>query len=236
MKLIRLIKQQIPNTITLLNLLSGCFAIVFAFRYNDTIGCLNAWQWAFVCIGLATIFDFCDGLSARLLHAYSAVGKELDSLADLVSFGLAPAALAYNAMTANGSGWLAIAAFITTAFGALRLARFNVDDRQTTSFIGLPIPSNAIFWIGAIAWVNEFGYPGDAVMIILSLATAYLMVCNLRMFSLKVKSLAWKGNALRYTLIAATIAGVCAIGLSALAFAIILYIILSLIDSRREQL
>ncbi|MBS7410535.1 MAG: CDP-alcohol phosphatidyltransferase family protein, partial [Muribaculaceae bacterium] len=95
MKLIRLIKQQIPNTITLLNLLSGCFAIVFAFRYNDTIGCLNAWQWTFVCIGLATIFDFCDGLSARLLHAYSAVGKELDSLADLISFGLAPAALAY---------------------------------------------------------------------------------------------------------------------------------------------
>lgn len=235
MKLQRIIKQNIPNTITCLNLFCGCMAIVFAFNYGETFGALKGYELSFIFIGLAAVFDFCDGLSARLLHAYSAVGKELDSLSDLVSFGVAPAALVYNAMTVNGAGWLSYAAFLIAVLGGLRLARFNVDDRQTSSFIGLPIPSNAIFWIGMVAWVNQHSYPGNAVMVTLIGIISYLMVSNLRMFSLKVKTLAWKGNAHRYILIIATIAGVAVLGVTAFAYAIILYILMSLFAGRNEQ-
>lgn len=112
-----------------------------AFHYNETIAGLSGYEWAFICIGAAAIFDFCDGASARLLHAYSDLGKELDSLADLVSFGLAPALLMFNTIAiANNdplSPWAFMSLFIP-AMGALRLAKFNIDTRQTTSFIGLP--------------------------------------------------------------------------------------------------
>ena len=235
MKLQRLIKQNIPNTITCLNLFCGCMAIVFAFNYGDTFGALKGYELSFVFIGLAAVFDFCDGLSARLLHAYSALGKELDSLSDLVSFGVAPAALVYNAMTVNGAGWLSCAAFLIAVLGGLRLAKFNVDDRQTTSFIGLPIPSNAIFWIGMVAWINQYFYPGDIVIIALIALISFMMVSNVSMFSLKVKSLAWKGNAQRYILILATVAGVATLGVTAFAYAIILYILMSLFAAKNEQ-
>ena len=235
MKLLRTIKQSVPNTITCLNMISGCLATVFAFHYNDTFGALLGYQWAFILIGMATLFDFCDGLSARLLHAYSAIGKELDSLADLISFGFAPAALIYNAMVVNDAGWIACAAFLVVAFGGLRLAKFNVDDSQATSFRGLPIPSNAIFWIGTIAWIEAHSYPTHWVMIALVLITSYLMVCDLRMFSLKVKSLAWKGNERRYLLILLTIVGIAFFQTEALAYAIVLYLLLSLTAPRNEQ-
>ena len=131
-----------------MNLFSGCMAVVSAFHFNETIGAMQGYEWAFLFIGLATVFDFCDGLSARLLHAYSALGKELDSLSDLVSFGVAPAALVFNLIQSQTGSWVAFLAFLIAVFGALRLAKFNIDDRQTTSFIGLPIPANAIFWPG----------------------------------------------------------------------------------------
>ena len=153
MKLFRAVKQNIPNTITSMNLFSGCMAVVSAFHFNETIGAMQGYEWAFLFIGLATVFDFCDGLSARLLHAYSALGKELDSLSDLVSFGVAPAALVFNLIQSQTGSWVAFLAFLIAVFGALRLAKFNIDDRQTTSFIGLPIPANAIFWIGVVAWL-----------------------------------------------------------------------------------
>ena len=235
MKLLRIIKQSVPNTITCLNMISGCLATVFAFHYNETFGTLLGYQWAFLLIGMATLFDFCDGLSARLLHAYSAIGKDLDSLADLISFGFAPAALIYNAMVLNEADWIACVAFVVVAFGGLRLAKFNVDDSQTTSFRGLPIPSNAIFWIGTIAWIEAHFYPAHWVMIALILVTSYLMVCDLRMFSLKVKSLAWKGNERRYILILLTIIGIVLFQVEALAYAIILYLLLSLTTPKSEQ-
>ena len=118
----RTIKNSIPNTITCLNLISGAIACVMAFHYNETIAGLSGYEWAFICIGAAAIFDFCDGASARLLHAYSDLGKELDSLADLVSFGLAPALLMFNTIAiANNdplSPWAFMSLFIP-AMGAL---------------------------------------------------------------------------------------------------------------------
>ena len=235
MKILRLIKSNVPNTITCLNLLSGCIATVFAFHYDTLYGSLRGYEMAFIFIGAATLFDFCDGLAARLLHAYSALGKELDSLSDLVSFGLAPATLIYSTMAANDAGWLAYLAFIVTVFGALRLAKFNIDDRQTSSFIGLPIPSNAIFWIGWIAWVNQHGYPGSLVMVLLILALSLLMTSRMRMFSLKVKTLDWRSNVRRYALLLGAVLFLIVEGLSGFAWSIVLYIVLSATARKNEQ-
>ena len=169
------LKSYIPNTITCLNLLSGCAAVFFAFNLGMETGSLSPMSWAFIFIGAAAVFDFCDGLSARLLHAYSPVGKELDSLSDLVSFGLAPAFLVMNSMQAYGASvWVSAIALFIAVMGALRLAKFNVDTRQATSFIGLPIPANAIFWIGALAWIDSHAYPGDIVMALLILSLIHI--------------------------------------------------------------
>ena len=235
MKLFRAVKQNIPNTITSMNLFSGCMAVVSAFHFNETIGALQGYAWAFLFIGLATVFDFCDGLSARLLHAYSALGKELDSLSDLVSFGVAPAALVFNLIQSQTGSWVAFLAFLIAVFGALRLAKFNIDDRQTTSFIGLPIPANAIFWIGVVAWNVDFRYIGDAWMTALVVLFPLLMVSSLPMFSLKVKTLSLRSNVRRYALLLGTAMLVAAMQLAGLLWAIVFYILLSATERRDEQ-
>lgn len=235
MKLFRAVKQNIPNTITSMNLFSGCMAVVSAFHFNETIGVIQGYEWAFLFIGLATVFDFCDGLSARLLHAYSALGKELDSLSDLVSFGVAPAALVFNIIQSQTGSWVAFLAFLIAVFGALRLAKFNIDDRQTTSFIGLPIPANAIFWIGVVAWNMDFRYIGDAWMTALVVLFPLLMVSRLPMFSLKVKTLSLRSNVRRYALLLGTAMLVAAMQLAGLLWAIVFYILLSVTERRDEQ-
>jgi len=140
--------KQIPNIITLLNLLSGCIAITMAFIGN--FGSVIIW------ILIAAIFDFLDGMTARLLKAYSTLGKQLDSLADVVSFGVAPAAALFviirDYITLPSfldpiSFYVPYIAFIIPMFAAYRLAKFNIDERQTTSFLGLPTPANGLFWI-----------------------------------------------------------------------------------------
>lgn len=235
MKRFRAVKQNIPNTITSMNLFSGCMAVVSAFHFNETIGAMQGYEWAFLFIGLATVFDFCDGLSARLLHAYSALGKELDSLSDLVSFGVAPAALVFNLIQSQTGSWVAFLAFLIAVFGALRLAKFNIDDRQTTSFIGLPIPANAIFWIGVVAWNVDFRYIGDAWMTALVVLFPLLMVSSLPMFSLKVKTLSLRSNVRRYALLLGTAMLVAAMQLAGLLWAIVFYILLSATERRDEQ-
>lgn len=235
MKLFRAVKQNIPNTITSMNLFSGCMAVVSAFHFNETIGAMQGYEWAFLFIGLATVFDFCDGLSARLLHAYSALGKELDSLSDLVSFGVAPAALVFNLIQSQTGSWVAFLAFLIAVFGALRLAKFNIDDRQTTSFIGLPIPANAIFWIGVVDWNVDFRYIGDAWMTALVVLFPLLMVSSLPMFSLKVKTLSLRSNVRRYALLLGTAMLVAALQLAGLLWAIVFYILLSVTERRDEQ-
>ena len=149
MKLFTAIRNNIPNSITCLNLVSGALACIYALRGSEDFGGISGYQISFIMIAAAAVFDFCDGLVARLLHAVSAIGKELDSLCDAVSFGLAPALLVYNFMaTMNPGGWLHYVTLTIAVCGVLRLARFNVDATQATSFLGMPIPANAIFWIG----------------------------------------------------------------------------------------
>ena len=227
------IKNNIPNTITSLNLVCGAIAIMFSFRYAETfdtfLGVLKGYEISFVFIGLAAVFDFCDGFSARLLHAYSDLGKELDSLSDLVSFGVAPAMLVYNTVQHYNPGSIfAYFAALLGVFGALRLAKFNIDTRQKTTFIGLPIPANAIFWIGMVAWFNRYTYPHDVVVLIMVLIFSYLMVSPLKMFSLKFQNLDVQDNFLRYVLILGAILFVVSYGICGFAWTIVLYVFLSM--------
>ena len=228
----RTIKAYIPNTITCLNLLSGTMACVMAFYLYHTVGGMLGYEWAFLFIGAAAVFDFLDGAMARLLHAYSDMGKELDSLSDLVSFGLAPAMLVFNYMNyfhPGISAWSFISLFMV-AMGALRLAKFNIDTRQTTSFIGLPIPANAIFWVGMLAWLIDTDNPGDLVMAVMVVGMSLLMVCNLPMFSLKFKNFNLADNYRRYLIIIAAVLFVGVGGIPGLAWTIMFYLLLSLAD------
>ena len=229
------IRNNIPNAITSLNLLFGCLACIAAFHCNDTMcgSAIKGYECAFIFIGLAAVADFFDGLVARLLHAVSAIGAELDSLADLVSFGLAPALILYNMMLGQGAGHWALVALMIPVFGALRLARFNVDTNQTTTFTGLPIPANAIFWIGFTAWYAIHEMPLWIVLLLIVILSL-LMVCNLRMFSLKMHNLSsLKQNWAQYLQVVATVAFVLLMGLPGLAAAISLYVLLSII--KREK-
>ena len=228
------IRNNIPNAITSLNLLFGCMACIAAFScYDPSCGGLKGYELAFLFIALSAVADFFDGLVARLLHAVSGIGAELDSLADLVSFGLAPSLVLYNLMLAQGAGHWALFALLLPVFGALRLARFNVDTNQTTTFTGLPIPANAIFWIGLTSWYAIHGLPLWMVLILIALLSL-LMVCNLRMFSLKMHNLSsLKENWAQYLQVIATVASVIVLGLPGLAVAIALYVLLSII--KREK-
>jgi len=234
--MIRKIISCIPNTITLLNLLSGCVAIIFAFRHSDTFGPLTGQEWAYVMIGAAALFDFCDGAAARALRAYSAIGKELDSLSDLVSFGVAPAMLVLNVMLDYSHyPWLCYSVLFIPAMGALRLAKFNVDTTQSTTFRGLPIPANAIFWIGMCGWIGSYSYPGTGLMTVLIVLMSLAMVCDMRMFSLKFKNFDLRENFRRYIIILAAVAFVVFYGVSGLAWTIVLYVLLSMLTRQRAE-
>ena len=228
------IRNNIPNAITSLNLLFGCMACIAAFScYNPVCGGMKGYQLAFLLIGLSAVADFFDGLVARAIHAVSKIGAELDSLADLVSFGLAPALVLYNMMLGQGCGHWALVALLLPVFGAIRLARFNVDTNQTTTFTGLPIPANAIFWIGFTAWYVMHPVPLWMVLALIVIL-AMLMVCPLRMFSLKMHNLtSLKQNWAQYLQVIATVAFVVLMGLPGLAAAIALYVLLSFI--KKEQ-
>ncbi len=230
------IRNNIPNAITSLNLLFGCMACISAFSGQEMLcSGMNGYHWAFLLIAMSAVADFFDGLVARLLHAVSAIGAELDSLADLVSFGLAPALILYNMMVEQGAGGWAEVALLLPVFGALRLARFNVDTNQTTTFTGLPIPANAIFWIGFTAWYAE--HPANVwIVVALVVVLALLMVCNLRMFSLKMHNLSsLKQNWAQYLQVIATVAFVVLMGLPGLAAAITLYVLLSIIKKEKTN-
>ncbi len=223
------IKNNIPNAVTSLNLLCGALAIIAAFKY--TPGGPDVYPYPALCyllIALAAVADFFDGFSARLLHATSNIGAELDSLSDLVSFGLAPAMVLFCLMEHEGAGNWAYVSLMIPVFGALRLARFNVDTNQTTTFTGLPIPANAIFWIGFTAWYAQHPMPEWAVAIAV-VVLSLLMVCPLRMFSLKLHSLSPKKNWAQYLLVISTVALVAVLGLPGLAALIALYVVISIV-------
>lgn len=231
------IKNYIPNTITCLNLVSGCVASVMALEGNL--------MYAVVWIMLAAVFDFFDGFAARLLKAFSPIGKELDSLADVVSFGVAPGMILFVLLS-----WLAPTlpldglneyipywAFVIPAFSGLRLAKFNIDERQTTSFIGLPVPAHALFWSSLGYSVQPLLPQGGVWLLVglmaLALVSSLLLVSEVPMFSLKIKSLAWKGNELRYILVACAVIFVSIWGFLGVAGTILLYVLLSIFNGRR---
>ncbi len=193
-------KQHIPNAITLLNLFWGCMALVYVFR--------GVFEGVLVCLALAVLADLLDGAMARWLRMQSPLGVQLDSLADAVSFGVVPAGVYFHMLEAAyppNRWWLAAPAFILTMAAILRLARFNLDERQKDNFIGLPTPAAAVFVVGhwwiihtdALGWGGGLGSP---LMIYAAIALlSWLMHADLPMFSLKMKRLAWQGNEIRIT-------------------------------------
>ncbi len=237
-------KKHIPNTITCLNLISGCIATYWAFMGDFRMALL------FIIIGAA--FDFFDGMTARLLHVSSPIGKELDSLADDITFGFAPSAIVFSYLcslyTDNGprcmsplelpflfTGGIASIAFVMAAFSALRLAKFNLDERQAMGFIGLPTPANALFWgsliVGAGDWLSSLNYtPG--IILLGTFVSCYLLVSEIPMFALKFKSWGWKGNEVKYIFILSCIPLLLVLGVMGIAAIIAWYIVLSIITNR----
>lgn len=235
MNILQSTRNNIPNAVTCCNLLSGALACVAAFHaFEPWWWGLQGYQVAFVLIALAAVFDFFDGFTARLLHAVSPLGKELDSLSDAVSFGLAPGMVLYNMLVqyAPESG-VAYIAMLIPVFGALRLAKFNVSTDQSTTFTGLPIPANAIFWIGFTNFYAE--HHADVPVLVVAglvVALSLLMVCNLRMFSLKLHSLSVKENYKQYLLVLAFVICVGFCGVTGLAWAMLFYIVLSAVTKQ----
>lgn len=231
--MVRLVRH-IPNFITCLNAFSGCLACSFAIE--------GEYVYAACFIALAAIFDFFDGFAARLLKAYSPMGKELDSLSDAISFGMAPALMVFHYMQAGSScvfseslnRLMAYAAFLLVVFSVLRLAKFNIDERQTTSFIGLAVPANALFWAFGLAYSFDWlgiGPSVDTLYILVGLLLfSFLLVSNIPMFSLKFKHYRWRGNGVRYVFLVACILLLSAFGLSGISACILWYILLSLIS------
>lgn len=235
MNILQSTRNNAPNAVTCCNLLSGALACVAAFHaFEPWWWGLQGYQVAFVLIALAAVFDFFDGFTARLLHAVSPLGKELDSLSDAVSFGLAPGMVLYNMLVqyAPESG-VAYIAMLIPVFGALRLAKFNVSTDQSTTFTGLPIPANAIFWIGFTNFYAEHHADVPVLVVaILVVALSLLMVCNLRMFSLKLHSLSVKENYKQYLLVLAFVICVGFCGVTGLAWAMLFYIVLSAVTKQ----
>ena len=175
--------KHIPNTITSMNLLSGIMGVIFTLE--------GRLEWALPLMILAAVFDFCDGLAARLLNAYSPIGKELDSLADLVSFGVLPAVMLYKIQPEGAPVLLRYLPLFVGVMSALRLAKFNVDERQTLDFIGLPTPSCAMV-CGSLAYFLHLGGgvpdgAGPWLVAGISLVLGLLLVSEIPMFGMKIK-------------------------------------------------
>jgi CDP-diacylglycerol--serine O-phosphatidyltransferase len=261
----------IPNLITLANLGCGCIAIVFAFQGNLV--------WSAYLVGIAAVLDFLDGFAARALKQFSPIGKDLDSLADMVTFGVVPGVVMYKLLAlaffsqhlkspnfdlnqlgtyANSASFvpssLIYLGFLITLFSALRLAKFNNDSRQTDSFIGLPTPANSIF-ICSLPLILDSdisyemnGYGALKLMalnnniftslalspwflLFITMVFSLLLISEIPLFSLKIKSFRWKGNELRYLFLALSLAMLVLLKFIALPLIIVLYILLSVFNN-----
>ena len=218
-------KKHIPNTITCCNLISGCTATYFAFMGDFHLALL------FIVVG--AVFDFFDGMVARLLHVSSPIGKELDSLADDITFGFAPSAIIFSYIATFHSHVIfePFLAFVMAAFSALRLAKFNLDERQALGFIGLPTPANALFWGSLIVGLQQYDVDFEGlnwVIILGSFISCYLLIAEIPMFALKFKHWGWKGNEIKYIFILSCIPLLLLLGIIGLAAIIAWYVILSI--------
>ena len=240
----KIIAKGLPSFFTSLALMSGCISIVISTTRGDLT---LAGYFVLISAGL----DFVDGMAARLLHSISEFGKQLDSLADVVSFGVAPAMILYRLILYSFTGgslpgqedlflWQVVilySPFLVAVFSALRLAKFNLDLKQVKSFRGLPTPANALFII-ALGFASESRFPfmqeiayNLPFLLIIIVLSCFLLVCNLPMFSLKLSSFGFRENSLRYLLVIGCVILLAFYGLSALAAIILLYILLSLADN-----
>ncbi|HRG57379.1 MAG TPA: CDP-diacylglycerol--serine O-phosphatidyltransferase [Bacteroidia bacterium] len=236
-----MIKKHIPNTITLLNLVCGCLAIISTFH--------KSFELTAILVVLAAVLDFFDGFAARLLKVHSDMGKQLDSLADMVTFGVVPGFVMYELIIfdiGNSSAYiapnepvwyLAYFALLIPVFSAYRLAKFNIDTRQNDSFIGLPTPANALF----ICFLPMLMIPeGNQIagillkpyfLIALCFIQAYLMIAELPLIALKFKQFGYNGNEWRYALIMLTLVSLIIIKAKAIPLIIILYVALSILQN-----
>lgn len=226
-----MLKKHIPNTITCCNLISGCIATYWAFQGNYELALL------FIVIG--AVFDFFDGMSARLLHVSSPIGKELDSLADDITFGFAPSAIVFDYLKPE-TELPPFLVFVMAAFSALRLAKFNLDERQALGFIGLPTPANALFWgsliVGAGDWMKSAPVISTNLSLIILAGifiSCWLLIAEIPMFALKFKTWGWKGNEVKYIFLLTSIVMLTFLGVSGLAAVIAWYILLSVLTQRK---
>ncbi|MCI6309775.1 MAG: CDP-diacylglycerol--serine O-phosphatidyltransferase [Prevotella sp.] len=230
--------RNIPNTITCCNLISGCIATLSAF--------MGEIHMALLWIIIGAIFDFFDGMSARLLHVSSPIGKELDSLADDITFGMAPAAIVfyemgimeYPAFLAPVQPYMPFVAFLIAAFSALRLAKFNLDERQAMGFIGLPTPANALFWGALLVGAGDFIENTTwmvPVVIVMILLSCWLLVSEIPMFALKFKHWGWKGNEVKYLFLITCVPLLIVFGVTAFAIIIAWYVLLSALVNKRNR-
>ena len=229
-----MIKRHIPNSLTCCNLICGCFAIGCAFY--------GQYHYAVLMIIVGAVFDFFDGMVARALGVSSPIGKELDSLADVVTFGVAPSAIVFYLfhevhvpeVLLPIKSFLPYTAFLMAAFSALRLAKFSIDERQHQQFIGLPTPANALFWGSLVLGEHAFlvSLKFNAVFLFLfMLLFCMLLVCEVPMLALKFKNLSWADNKQRYIFLVGCLP-LLLLGYSALAAIIVWYVAISIVFPR----
>jgi len=233
------IRNNIPNLITLLNLVCGSIAIIQVFSGDIALA-----SWFII---IAAVFDFLDGFAARLLHAKSEIGAQLDSLADVVSFGLAPAVIIFRLLqesqlqesVLHRIPFLPYISLLMAVAGAYRLARFNTDPEQSDEFKGLPIPANGLL-VAALPLILLYpsgsgvmlqAFTTDYILVFLVLFLSLMMVSKVRMISLKFKNLKWKDNFYRFIVIASVPLLIALFRFSAIALIIIFYILLSVINN-----
>ena len=218
--------RHLPNFLTCCNLLCGCFGIVFVLEGREIPAAYFVW--------LAGIFDFFDGFAARMLKVTSSIGKELDSLADVVSFGILPALVMYKMIsTSSDSSALPYIRFTIAVFSALRLAIFNVDETQRDSFRGLNTPANTIFITSLPLLYNQVGrwLYEPAVLVAITLLFSLLLVSRIEFFAFKFKSFRWEDNKLRFTFLLLAVLLLISLQYLAVPIVILLYIVFSLLDS-----
>jgi CDP-diacylglycerol--serine O-phosphatidyltransferase len=231
------VKRHIPNAITSLNLVCGCLSIIAALNGELTIASMY--------IGAAAILDYFDGFAARALKAYSEIGKQLDSLADMVSFGVAPGMIFYGlsgqCFSTTGFCINMYIPFLIPVFSAIRLANFNIDTRQSDSFIGVPTPANAIF-IASIPFVIQYDSFGAAwifenyyFLLLFPFLSAYMLVAELPLLALKFKHFKWTGNEYRFILIGVSVVSIILFQYLGIALAIILYVLISIIHNTTQK-
>ena len=218
--------KHIPNFITSLNLLCGCIGIVFSFQGQLEYSVYSIW--------LAMVFDFLDGFSARILRVSSEIGKQLDSLADMITFGLLPSVIMFQLFSATNSNY-AFASFLIAIFSALRLAKFNTDETQSDSFVGIPTPANALF-ISSLVFVIHL-YPeliNQTTLLFTSAICSLWLVMPVRLLALKFKNYTLRDNIHRYILILLSLISIVIFRQLAIPLIIILYLALSVIKNTTQ--